>query len=552
VGFRVFKTTYKDRKGRRKEAAAWYVEFRDQLDIVRRLPAFTSKAASEEMGRNLVKLVAYHKASGGQTDPALTRFLTGLPAKLREKLVSIGLLAADRVATAKPLSEHLDDFALALTAKGNSPFHVETVTGRARRVLVDGCGYRFYGDISASRVMQHLHTLRAGNGTKPGISAQTFNFYLGAVKQFCRWMLKDRRAVESPVAHLSGLNVKTDRRRDRRAFTVPELVGLLDTTAGASDRYGMAGTDRAMLYRLAVETGLRSGELRSLTRACFALGGESPTVTVEAAYSKHRRQDTLPLRPALAAELRTFLAMLAPGAPVFRIPTDHHDAADMFREDVEAAGIAYRDDTGRVADFHSLRHTFITNLANGGVHPKVAQALARHSTITLTMDRYSHTLFGEQAEALDVLPDLASARQQTRATGTDGESVLASCLALSARPSAAPGDTARQLVRERDDDASATEATENTRKHANSQETGVYGNRTHSEPCSNPPLVLKTRAPTRGANTPRGRKSRGNHGFSAAFALYGLPARLSIRVHKSPYRAIRKRQSPRLGLRDRT
>jgi hypothetical protein len=161
VGFRVFKTTYKDRKGRRKEAAAWYVEFRDQLDIVRRLPAFTSKAASEEMGRNLVKLVAYHKASGGQTDPALTRFLTGLPAKLREKLVSIGLLAADRVATAKPLSEHLDDFALALTAKGNSPFHVETVTGRARRVLVDGCGYRFYGDISASRVMQHLHTLRA-------------------------------------------------------------------------------------------------------------------------------------------------------------------------------------------------------------------------------------------------------------------------------------------------------------------------------------------------------------------------------------------------------
>ena len=34
---------------------------------------------------------------------------------------------------------------------------------------------------------------------------------------------------------------------------------------------------------------------------------------------------------------------------------------------------------------------------------KTAQALARHSTITLTMDRYSHSLIGEQAEALDVL-----------------------------------------------------------------------------------------------------------------------------------------------------
>src|SRR5207244_2182383 len=75
---RVFKTSYRDKKGRTKEAAKWYVEFRDHLEIIRRLPAFASKAASEELGRNLEKLVAFHKASGGQTDPALTRFLAGL------------------------------------------------------------------------------------------------------------------------------------------------------------------------------------------------------------------------------------------------------------------------------------------------------------------------------------------------------------------------------------------------------------------------------------------------------------------------------------------
>jgi len=65
-----------------------------------------------------------------------------------------------------------------------------------------------------------------------------------------------------------------------------------------------------------------------------------------------------------------------------------------------------------VADFHSLRHTFISNLARGGVHPKVAQSLARHSTITLTMDRYSHTLVGEHADALAVLPDLSATGRQ--------------------------------------------------------------------------------------------------------------------------------------------
>ena len=76
----------------------------------------------------------------------------------------------------------------------------------------------------------------------------------------------------------------------------------------------------------------------------------------------------------------------------------------MLRVDLEKAGIPYQDDAGRVADFHSLRHTFITYLTKGGASPKVAQSLARHSSITLTMDRYSHiNLFDERA-ALDVLP----------------------------------------------------------------------------------------------------------------------------------------------------
>jgi integrase len=47
--------------------------------------------------------------------------------------------------------------------------------------------------------------------------------------------------------------------------------------------------------------------------------------------------------------------------------------------------LAYRDDAGRVADFHSLRHTFISNLAQAGVHPKLAQSVARHTDINLTM-----------------------------------------------------------------------------------------------------------------------------------------------------------------------
>ena len=76
-----------------------------------------------------------------------------------------------------------------------------------------------------------------------------------------------------------------------------------------------------------------------------------------------------------------------------------------------------------------MGHSFTTSLARGKVHPKVAQALARHSTITLTMDRYRHAVLEDQTEALGALPgfDVAEA-QKAQATGTDDAE--ASCAML--------------------------------------------------------------------------------------------------------------------------
>jgi len=61
---------------------------------------------------------------------------------------------------------------------------------------------------------------------------------------------------------------------------------------------------------------------------------------------------------------------------------------------VRDAGIPYVDGAGRYHDFHALRHTTGSWLAANGVHPKVAQAIMRHSDINLTMSRYTHTLKG--------------------------------------------------------------------------------------------------------------------------------------------------------------
>ena len=111
--------------------------------------------------------------------------------------------------------------------------------------------------------------------------------------------------------------------------------------------------------------------------------------------------------------------------------TDHGKSklAKMLRRDLEAAGIVYRDNAGWVVDFHALRHTFISRLAKAGVHPKVAQDLARHSGIKLTMNLYTHTVLEDQMLALDKLPDLSgpdieTADNSLAKTGTDDEKCL--------------------------------------------------------------------------------------------------------------------------------
>jgi len=78
----------------------------------------------------------------------------------------------------------------------------------------------------------------------------------------------------------------------------------------------------------------------------------------------------------------------------------------MLQADLAEAGIDYKDDMGRVFDFHGLTHETGTLLAASGIHPKVAQSIMRHSDINLTMSLYTHTLRGWESEATAKLPDL--------------------------------------------------------------------------------------------------------------------------------------------------
>ena len=248
---------------------------------------------------------------------------------------------------------------------------------------------------------------------------------------------------ENPLAHLDGLNVKTDRRRNRRALTVDELRGLLDAACRGPECYGMDGPERGLLYWLAVESGLRSNELRSLTRASFALDAEPPTVTVDAAYSantagKTRWPCVLPWPQPCGTSWPPSCPM--PGLSDANGPQGSRGHVSKPTWKPRASPGATPRALWSISTPCGTRSS--RTLRTLGFIRRRHRLLARHCSITLTMDRYSHTLREQEAEALGVLPDLApSSREAVRKTGTDDAPVLASCLALSGGPKGALVDS---------------------------------------------------------------------------------------------------------------
>ena len=227
-----------------------------------------------------------------------------------------------------------------------------------------------------------------------GVSPTTVNHYVRAVRGFFRWLVKAKRIGINLLDNLSLLNERVDVRRGRRELSADELQRLLDVAqSSAKTFHGLSGKDRFTLYLTAAATGFRANALANLTPPDFALGTPTATVTLAARFNKSRKPKVQPLPSDVADRLREFLATRPADAPVWGGTwASDFAAADMIRIDLDAAGIPYAvegPDGPQYADFHSLRHTFLTMPGRNGVDLRTVQELAGHSTPVLTA-RYSH------------------------------------------------------------------------------------------------------------------------------------------------------------------
>ena len=377
-----------------RQSQKYYTRLTDAEGIKRTIPLFRDKTASQQRATQLQKEI---------------------------EMARVGVVDRFKEHRKRPLAEHLEDFHQALLAKGNTAKYAAQTIQRVKNVFV-GCKFVYWNDISASTVQRCIATLRDDDT----ICASTSNHYLQRIKQFAKWMVLDGRADQSPVEHLQPINSSSDKRHQRRALEPDEIRRLLEVTRAAKRRYGMDGHERALLYKLAVETGLRANELRSLKKSSFDFDGLS--VMVMSGYTKNRKETTQWLKLDTAAELKEFFKgkmseVKAFGGTYKKLTTK---TAEMLKADLADAGIDYQDEAGRYFDFHALRGETGTLLAASGVHPKVAQSIMRHSNINLTMSLYTHTLRGQESEAIAGLPDLSlpsSKAQKAVATGTDNRPV---------------------------------------------------------------------------------------------------------------------------------
>ena len=166
-------------------------------------------------------------------------------------------------------------------------------------------------------------------------------------------------------------------------------------------------------WALAVTTGLRRGELlalrwEDLDRQALALRIErqvDPQRRLGAPKTAAGRRlvaitaDDLRRLDAHRARMETAL----PGCPwMFPNPggglRNPHAAGVAFRRMVERVGLPR-------LTLHGLRHTHATALFAAGVHPKVVQERLGHSSVQITLDRYSHAVAGLQHAALDALAE---------------------------------------------------------------------------------------------------------------------------------------------------
>ncbi|MFY9836533.1 MAG: tyrosine-type recombinase/integrase, partial [Xanthobacteraceae bacterium] len=214
-------------------------------------------------------------------------------------------------------------------------------------------------------------------------------------------------------------------RKEMKTIDTDQTVDLLEAARG---------TSMFAPILLGVLCGMRRGEVVALRwrsvdlengQLSIVASAEQTDEGVREKETKSGKGRAVELSPMLVSELRQYRKQQAERLLRLgvRLTDDHHV---VMREDGEAIqprslSRAFRKFMRRhklpQIRLHDLRHSHATQLLAEGVHPKIAQERLGHSSISITLDLYSHVLPGMQAEAVAKVDAKLQAAMNKRDSG---------------------------------------------------------------------------------------------------------------------------------------
>lgn len=182
------------------------------------------------------------------------------------------------------------------------------------------------------------------------------------------------------------------------------------------------GTYWHIIYRIALELGLREGEILGLYKTDINLDTATLTLTgtlqdqgrklVREPFTKSDDVPTvLSLSSMLVWLLREHLAQNTNSLFLFsenNKPISPYKLTWWFQKHLKQAGLPRM-------RFHDLRHSCASFLVAEGEHPRVVMEHLRHKSFQITMDMYSHIMPSEQRKAgARIASKLDNPRQKSR------------------------------------------------------------------------------------------------------------------------------------------
>jgi integrase/recombinase XerD len=287
-----------------------------------------------------------------------------------------------KVDRAKQIADHVAQYKATLQAGGNSVNHVRYTVSDIELFV------KHSGVTHAANVTRPLVDAWKLSLMEAGIDARsTINRRIGSVQAFLKWLHGQQVLTQYVLLKYGKLKTKGHERRQRRSLSAKEVAALL-----------ASATDRHDLYTFALKTLMRWSQIAALKVS--GVDFTANTLTFPKKDNQHRGlMHVIPMHP----HIRPLLEKLCKGKGrddlvwADAMPR-REDAAKLVRSDCKAAGV----DTTHV-DFHALRHTGITRLAELNVHPAKVQRLAGHASIETTLGFYTHFKEADEVAAVALL-----------------------------------------------------------------------------------------------------------------------------------------------------